>query len=216
MSNAWGRLWMVRARKAFEHPRLAFRTTLGLARGLWCRASCRIRGVRFSAGRNLIVNGRLVIKGPGTVIFGDNVRIGQTVTPWTYSRDAVIRVGSDSYLNGTTFGCQQEITIGPRAILATVSILDTDFHSTHIDRHSPNAPVRVAPVYIGANVWIGARAGVLAGTRIGDNSVVGFGAVCSGDYPANVIVAGNPARVVRAVPGVGADRGDSPEAEAVL
>jgi maltose O-acetyltransferase len=50
-------------------------------------------------------------------------------------------------------------------------------------------------------VWIGAHAGILPGTRIGKNSVVGFGAVCSGEFPANVIIAGNPARVLRAIPG---------------
>jgi acetyltransferase-like isoleucine patch superfamily enzyme len=113
---------------------------------------------------------------------------------------AIIRVGSGSYVNGTRFGCQQEITIGPGAILADARILDTDFHSTRVNRHSADAPIRVAPIRIDENVWIAAAAGILPGTSIGRNSVVGFGAVCTGAYPADSIIAGNPAQVVGAVP----------------
>jgi acetyltransferase-like isoleucine patch superfamily enzyme len=61
--------------------------------------------------------------------------------------------------------------------------------------------VRVLPVNIGANVWIGQNAGILPGTRIGDNSVVSFGAVCAREYPPNVIIAGNPAKVAGRIPG---------------
>lgn len=52
------------------------------------------------------------------------------------------------------------------------------------------------PVVIEDNVWIGARAILLPGVRIGSGSVVGAGAVVSRDVPAGVIVAGNPAKVV--------------------
>jgi acetyltransferase-like isoleucine patch superfamily enzyme len=156
-----------------------------------------MRGVRFRAGRNLRIDGRLVLRGPGTVILGDNVRIGMTVTPWTYSPDAVISIGSDSFINGTSFGCHREIRIGARAILARASIMDTDFHSVEVDRHHADAPVRVAPVIIADNVWVGAQAGILPGTHIGQNSVVGFGAVCAGEFPANVVIAGNPAKVIK-------------------
>jgi acetyltransferase-like isoleucine patch superfamily enzyme len=41
----------------------------------------------------------------------------------------------------------------------------------------------------------------LPGTRIGKNSVVGFGAVVSGEFPSDVIIAGNPAVVVKPIPG---------------
>lgn len=137
------------------------------------------------------------------MVFGDNVLIDGVVTPWTYSSDAVISVGSDSYVNGTRFGCQREIRIGERAILGDARILDTDFHSTYRNRHDPEAPIRVAPVRIEENVWIAAAVGILPGTTIGRNSVVGFGAVCAGAYPADVIIAGNPAVVIRPIPSDG-------------
>jgi acetyltransferase-like isoleucine patch superfamily enzyme len=187
--------------KALRHPLEAWAFAASYVRGYVVRLSCRVRGVRFEAGRNLRVRGKLVLRGPGRVVFGDNIIVERVVTPWTYSPDAVIEVGSNSYLNGARFGAQQRISIGARAILADVSILDTDFHSLHVDRHDPAAPVRVQPVVIGENVWLASGVGVLPGTTIGRNSVVGFGAVCAGSYPADSIIVGNPARVVKAVPG---------------
>jgi acetyltransferase-like isoleucine patch superfamily enzyme len=183
--------------RALREPLVALREGRAILKGLLCRAWCRILGRRFKAGRNLRIDGRLILRGPGTVILGDNVRIGMTVTPWTYAVDAVITIGDDSFVNGTSFGCAREIRIGSRAILGRSSIMDTDFHSVRADRHDPAAPVRVAPVVLEDNVWVSAQAGILPGTRIGANSVVGFGAVCSGVFPDNVIVAGNPAKVVK-------------------
>jgi acetyltransferase-like isoleucine patch superfamily enzyme len=81
--------------------------------------------------------------------------------------------------------------------------MDTDFHSTRADRHNPTASVRVAPVHVGDNVWIAHSAGLLPGTRIGNNSVVSFGSVCMREYPENVVIMGNPARVAAPVTGAG-------------
>ena len=75
--------------------------------------------------------------------------------------------------------------------------MDTDFHSVRADRHSAAAPIRVAPVILEDNVWVAAQVGILPGTRIGQNSVVGFGAVCAGVFPDNVVIAGNPAKIVK-------------------
>jgi acetyltransferase-like isoleucine patch superfamily enzyme len=138
------------------------------------------------------------------VRFGDGVRVGMTVTPWTHDPDAIIDVGDGTFLNGTRFGCRQSIRIGRRSIVAEASIMDTDFHSTRADRHNPDAPVRVAPVVLGENVWVAANVGILAGTTIGDNSVVGYGAVVRGTFPADVIIAGNPAKVEKPIPSSGA------------
>lgn len=185
--------------RALRNPGRAMQALRIRARGWRCRASCRLRGIRLETGRNFRISGRLVIRGPGRVVFGDDVLIDGLVTPWTYSEDAVISVGSGSYVNGTRFGCQQEIRIGDGAILGDARIMDTDFHSTLPNRHDPDAPIRVAPIHIAENVWVAAAVGILPGTTIGRNSVVGFGAVCAGNYPADSIIAGNPAAVVRSI-----------------
>jgi maltose O-acetyltransferase len=53
------------------------------------------------------------------------------------------------------------------------------------------------PISIADNVWIGGGVIVLAGVTIGENTVVGAGAVVTRDLPANVVAVGNPARVIR-------------------
>ena len=195
MSRSTSLLW-----RGLRNPGRAARALSVRARGWRYKAWCRLRGIRLETGRNFRISGRLVIRGPGRVVFGDDVLIDGTVTPWTYSEDAVIRIGS---------GCRQEISIGDGAILGDARVMDTDFHSTLRNRHDPDAPIRVAPVHIADNVWIAAAVGILPGTTIGANSVVGFGAVCAGDYPADVIIAGNPAVVIRPI----ASSGESKSAE---
>jgi len=55
------------------------------------------------------------------------------------------------------------------------------------------------PITIGHNVWLGGGAIVLPGVTIGENTVVGAGSVVVRDLPANVVVVGNPARIVRSL-----------------
>jgi maltose O-acetyltransferase len=57
------------------------------------------------------------------------------------------------------------------------------------------------PITIGDNVWLGGGVIVCPGVTIGENTVVGAGAVVTRDLPANVVAVGNPARVVREIPG---------------
>jgi maltose O-acetyltransferase len=55
----------------------------------------------------------------------------------------------------------------------------------------------VLPVIIGDDVWIGHGAVILKGVTIGDRAVIGAGAVVTRGVPADTVVAGNPARVVK-------------------
>lgn len=71
---------------------------------------------------------------------------------------------------------------------------DADWHDIH---HRIYAPGATAPIRLGKNVWVGDSALVMKGVTIGDNSVIGAYSVVSKDVPANTIVAGNPARVIR-------------------
>ena len=52
-------------------------------------------------------------------------------------------------------------------------------------------------IAIGNNVWIGGGAIILGGVHIGDNAVIAAGAVVTKDVPAGMLVAGNPARIMR-------------------
>jgi acetyltransferase-like isoleucine patch superfamily enzyme len=53
------------------------------------------------------------------------------------------------------------------------------------------------PVVIGDHVWIGSKAVILPGVRIGSHAVVGAGSIVTKDIPPRCVAAGNPARVLR-------------------
>ncbi len=186
--------------RAIAHPILTVTIINGLVRGYFYRFYYKLTGRRFVAGRGLRVEGRLKIRGPGRVIFGERVHIGETTRLWTYAREAVIEIGERSYLNGTHVWCMKRVTIGAQAIVGRAEILDTDFHSTHVARHDTAAPVWTCPIVIAENVWIAARAAVLPGVSIGPDAIVGYGAVCTGALQGGMIHAGNPARPVAPVP----------------
>src|SRR5918992_579426 len=152
--------------RARAEPRRALAAARAVATGIAFRAYYRALG-RLRAGRNLRVFGWLSIRGPGEVILGDDVVIEGVVTLWTHAPRARIVIGDRVILGGTAFGCVREIRIGDLSIVARANIMDTDFHSLSADRRSPDAPIRVSPVSIGDNVWIGDRVGILPGTQIG-------------------------------------------------
>jgi acetyltransferase-like isoleucine patch superfamily enzyme len=184
---------------------VALRYAIARLKGLFYVHYFHIRGLQFQCGARLRVFGRLQLKGPGQVVLGADVVIHGKVTPWTHSPDARIVIGDNVVMDGTRFGCVEEITIGNDCIVADARIMDTDFHSIRAHRRSPAAPIRVAAVRIADNVWVGAAAALLPGTTIGRNSVVGFGAVCMGRYPADKVIIGNPAKVAAPIPAADAN-----------
>jgi maltose O-acetyltransferase len=79
-------------------------------------------------------------------------------------------------------------------------VFDMDGHPIDAAERRSGMPTPgsgVAPVVIGDDVWIGSRAMILKGVAIGDRAIVAAGAVVSKDVPADVVVAGNPARIVK-------------------
>lgn len=98
---------------------------------------------------------------------------------------------------GVRIAAADRIHIGNNCMLAAeVSISDCDWHGVY----NRLRPFRCsAPVILENNVWVGLRAIIGKGVRIGENSIVGAGAVVTADVPANVIVAGNPARIVKQI-----------------
>lgn len=193
--------WRTSIARAWRNPLLALRVAMALFRGGYYRVKYRLLGKRVIFGRRFRVFGRLRIKGPGTVIFGDDCEVissrSAPVTPYTHSPEAVIRFGNRVMLSGTRFGCQQRIEVGDGSDLADVRIMDTDFHALEIgDTPRRNTKGVTKPVVIGQNVWTCPGAMILKGVTIGANSVVGAGAVVIQDVPPNVVVFGNPARVI--------------------
>ena len=99
-----------------------------------------------------------------------------------------------------TIGVKESVRIGADCLIAElVSIRDSD----HVisDRAVPYREQGhvTSPVVIGANVWLGSQVVVARGVHIGENSVVGAGAVVTRDIPPNSLAVGVPARVIRAL-----------------
>jgi acetyltransferase-like isoleucine patch superfamily enzyme len=160
-----------------------------------------LRGDRVGFGPGFQANRKLVIRGPGRVVFGANVNAWaheERNVLLTFDPDATIQIGSNVRLNGVGLMAKRGITIGNDCILGSTLLVDTDFHSIRRDRATnPDAPVASAPIIVEDNVWLAGQTVVLKGVRIGRNSVVGFRAVVTRDVPPDVVVAGNPAKVVR-------------------
>lgn len=110
-----------------------------------------------------------------------------------------ITIGKNVFINsGCCFQDQGGIEIGDGSLIGQQVVIATLNHGL-----APNDRQSLLPgkVVIGKNVWIGAHATVLPGVNIGDNSVIGAGAVVNKDVPPDCIVAGVPAKIIKKIKG---------------
>lgn len=110
-----------------------------------------------------------------------------------------IHIGDHVYLNClcTILDCN-EVHIGHHVMMGPAVQIYTAAHALEAEARIQGWEV-AKPIVIEDNVWIGGAAILLPGVRIGRNAVVGAGAVVSRSVPANTVVAGNPARVIREI-----------------
>jgi acetyltransferase-like isoleucine patch superfamily enzyme len=109
-----------------------------------------------------------------------------------------LRVGRNVFINQ---GCRLDdiggIELGDDVLLGPGVRLISSGHP--LDPALRRRQVTAAPIVVGRNVWVGAGATILQGVTIGDDAVVAAGAVVTADVPPGVLVAGVPARRVKAV-----------------
>ncbi len=125
---------------------------------------------------------------------GDKLHVNQ---PFRCDYGCNIHFGENFFANfNLTILDEAEVRIGDNAFIGPNVSIYTACHP--LDAHTRNTGVEWAePVTIGDNVWIGGNATIVPGVTIGDNVVVAAGAVVTKDVPSNVVVGGNPARVIR-------------------
>ena len=111
--------------------------------------------------------------GEGTIFYGPKTMTIDRERPW------MLKIGSYC-----------KITSG-------VSILTHDYSRSVLRRVYGDIIGEAGLTQIGNNVFIGVNSVILMGTKIGDNVIVGAGSVVSGTVPPNVVIAGNPAKIVR-------------------
>ena len=166
------------------------------------RSYCAEVGQRFRTG--VFVHW---VQGRGQILIGDDVLLdGKSSFSFAarFSDAPTLRIGDRTKIgHGCTFVVGREIVIGADCRIAGgSSFRDSPGHPLDPDarrRGDPPPPDAIRPIVLEDNVWIGTRAIVQAGVRIGTGSVVSSGAVVTGDVPPFSLVAGNPARRIGVV-----------------
>jgi acetyltransferase-like isoleucine patch superfamily enzyme len=117
----------------------------------------------------------------------------------TWREGAHLEIGANFAMTGGTICAAETIIIGNNvAVGANTTITDTDFHALDSrQRRRESTGGDTAATVIEDDVFVGTNCLILKGVRIGQGSVIGAGSVVAADVPPHVIVAGNPARVVR-------------------
>lgn len=167
------------------------------------------------ATTRLLYPGVRIVRRPARLRGRRRITLGRRLTVGTGLRidafggagdDPLVQIGNDVEINDHVhIAAVRSVTIGDNALIASRVFIsdhnhgDLDGAATENGPDVPPAdrPLAVAPVSIGARVWIGEGALILPGVTIGDGAIVGGGSVVTRDVAAGTVVAGVPARVVR-------------------
>lgn len=172
-----------------------------------CRVGCLVRGGKIDGLRYVNLAAPLVVDGRGEVQLAPRSSFGYHEAPMIGNgairlqarlATSKITIGEGcAFSNNISVCAIDSIHIGSQCLIGDmVLIIDADHHELDPSKRW-DGPGTVRPVVVGNNVWIGSRATILRGVCIGDNSVIGAGAVVTKSVPPNVVVAGNPARIIK-------------------
>jgi len=184
----------------------AFRSCLKYKSGMKIRGRIRVYRPPFLKRLFLgVKSGRIVI---GKDFACNNTLASNSIgcfQPCFFNVDdgAELIIGDNVGISGSTIRAAVRVIIGDNTMIGSgCLIMDSDAHPIKVEeRNRVDAQKFIAkkPVVIGRNVFIGGKSIILKGVTIGDGAVIGAGAVVTKDVPANAIVAGNPARVIKMI-----------------
>ena len=129
-----------------------------------------------------------------------NVNFGKSVCIYNDVKISVVNCGEKPTLNignGVSIGDRTEIHVGKEIIIGDGTLIAWDCCIMDRDYHNIGEKEIMKPVHIGSRVWVGCKATILKGVTIGDGAVIAAGAVVTKDVPANALVGGNPAKIIR-------------------
>jgi acetyltransferase-like isoleucine patch superfamily enzyme len=184
---------------------LRFMRRNGMLNLAYARLALRWVRLKLRWGKRLQTDG-LCFVGPGvTLEIGRDavLRLGR----WSWighgtkirAHEGVVEIGAKTVMGQEcTISAFQSVRIGRECILADrVMLIDFDHGVVEVER-----PIRVQGIYkrdveVGNNCWVGYGACILRGATVGDNCIVGTSTVVTKDVPANAVVGGVPARLLR-------------------
>ena len=147
----------------------------------------------FFLGRDL----ELKIEPRGEIRFGRFVWIGDGTK--IRCHEGRVEIGSKTVMGQEcTISAYQRVRIGDECVIADRAMfIDFDHGIVEVERPIRSQGIYKRDVEVGNNVWIGYGACILRGVSVGDNSVIGTNSVVTKDVPANTVVGGIPARIIR-------------------
>ncbi|MEJ7875985.1 MAG: acyltransferase [Solirubrobacterales bacterium] len=167
-------------------------------RYLWRRYLTRA-GWRWETDGPVFLGKRLEIEisKRGSVKFGRFVWIGDGTK--IRCHEGEVEIGPKTVIGQeVTISAYQRVVIGEQCVVADRAMfIDFDHGIVEVERAIRVQGIYKRDVVIGANVWVGYGAAFLRGVTVGDNSVVGTSAVVARDVPANAVVGGIPAHIIR-------------------
>ena len=176
--------------------------TLKYARLLWrylWRRLLTIAGWRWRTS-GMVFFGRdleLQIGRRGRIEFGRFVWIGDGTK--IRCHEGVVEIGDKTVFGQEcTISAYQRVRIGEQCVIADRAMfIDFDHGVVEVERPIRKQGIYMRDVEVGSNCWIGYGACILRGVRVGDNSIIGTNSVVTRDVPANAVVGGVPAKVIR-------------------
>jgi acetyltransferase-like isoleucine patch superfamily enzyme len=147
-------------------------------------------------GKEFFIQKGAQIRFPANISIGNNVSIGRNVNVFSEFSDSKLIIGNDSQINRKVeLDFSGDLILGENVVVSEYSCIMS--HSHKLDPKSKAIKIKKS---IGSNVWIGQYATILPQVKkIGENSIVASGSVVTKDVPENVIVAGNPAKVIKKI-----------------
>lgn len=182
-----------------DDPKGLYLMGVAFVRGWLYVVACRLFRRNIKIKLPFYLHSKVNIGGPGSVVIERGCSIGgggfEKVSIATFRRDARVMIGKNCAFGGVAIRCRKEIRIGERELFAECLIQDALFCS--FEPLSLEAKDSVSPevegISIGDSVWLGRRAMVLAGSKIGGESVVSAGGVCIlRDIAPRQLASGNP------------------------
>ncbi|MFP4145901.1 MAG: acyltransferase [Phycisphaeraceae bacterium] len=194
-----GALGLLLRSKLYRGLFRSMRRGVVIGSGVILRSACRIDlGEKVVVSDGCILDGRG--EGAGGITLQDGVILGDRVL--LRCKQGEIRLGRHVGVGACAAlyaVCGNRLEIGEGAMIGPFVYLGgTQYRHERTDLSiSEQGPDPRGGITIGAGAWLGARATVLDGIRIGEGAIVAAGAVVTRDVPAGAVVAGVPARVVR-------------------
>lgn len=162
-------------------------------------------------GTNSVIEYPLDLEGGEYVSVGSHTYVGKRLRLNAYNRykeqcfTPVIEIGDNVNINQDChIAAINKVSIGNGSLIASKV-----FISDHLHGRIELAELSTSPgnrklyakgeVIIGENVWIGENVAILSGVHVGNNCIIGANAVLTKDYPANCVIGGIPARIIKTI-----------------